>query len=77
MVIPIELAINRIKSHLVTVGFNNKVRFARVAWKAFTLSLIGYTSTCERALRHSDWLCTAFFTCENKAYRFLQMSFME
>ena len=45
--------------------------------RAFTLSLIGYTSTCEIAVRHSDWLYRLFFICENKAYRFLQMSFME
>ena len=28
--------------------------------KAFTLSLIGYTSTCERAVRRSDWLYRLF-----------------
>ena len=27
---------------------------------AFTLSLIGYTSTCEIAVRNSDWLCRLF-----------------
>ena len=43
---------------------------------AFTLSLIGYTSTCEIAVRNSDWLYR-LFTCENKAYRFVQISFME
>ena len=43
---------------------------------AFTLSLIGYTSTCEIAVRNSDWLYR-LFTRENKAYRFLQMNFME
>ena len=28
--------------------------------KAFMLSLIGYTSTRERAVRHSDWLYRLF-----------------
>ena len=28
--------------------------------KVFTLSLIGYTSTCETAVRHSDWLYSLF-----------------
>ena len=28
--------------------------------KAFPLSLIGYTSTRERAVRHSDWLYSLF-----------------
>ena len=28
--------------------------------KAYTLSLIGYTSTCETAVRHSDWLYRLF-----------------
>ena len=27
---------------------------------AFTLSLIGYTSLCEIAVRHSDWLYKPF-----------------
>ena len=43
---------------------------------AFTLSLIGYTSTCEIAVRNSDWLYR-LFSRENKEYRFVQMSFME
>ena len=48
----------------------NDARF-RLGSKGFTLSLIGYTSTCENS-------CTSFFfTCENEAYRFLQMSFVE
>ena len=44
---------------------------------AFTLSLIGYTSTCENSCTPFSLAVKAFFTCENIAYRFLQMSFME
>ena len=45
--------------------------------KAFTLSLLVILPTRERPVRHSDWLYRLFFTCENRAYRFVQMSFME
>ena len=44
--------------------------------KAFTLPLIGYTSTRETAVRNSDWLL-GFFRIENEAYGFLLINFME
>ena len=41
--------------------------------KAFTLSLIGYTSTWKNSYT-PFWLAVkAFFTCENIAYRFLAL----
>ena len=44
---------------------------------AFTLSLIGYTSTCEIAVRNSDWLYRLFSHVKIKRIEFVQMSFME
>ena len=43
--------------------------------KAFTLSMIIYSSTCENSCTPSWLAVQAFLTCENKAYRFLQISF--
>ena len=44
--------------------------------KAFTLSLIGYTFHMRNSCTQFWLAVQAFFTCENKAYRFVQMSFI-